>query len=182
MKVPPDATADIAWVSQSQILEFCEISRATLNSWIKAGLDIPTATAAYKVADLVKLLIFAAARKHLTPQQMAAAWSDLAKSGEADRITDLARELKPGNSFDLVIDLKYREMKVVRSNKELVVAVRHPTAPRPIVVIDLAEQMRDSVASFFRCSREDAPPVARKRGRPKRAAGNLKLVSEGSEG
>jgi|GEM_PF-2715037 len=182
MNTSPDATADIAWVSQSQILELCEISRATLNSWIKAGLDIPPAAAAYGVADLVRLLIFAAARKHLTPQQMAAAWSDLAKSGDAGTIIGLARGLNPGDSFDLVVDLKYHEMKVVRSDAELVAAVRHPTAPRPMVVVDLAEQMRDSVRSFFRRARTDTRPATRKRGRPKRAAGTLQLVSEGGGG
>jgi hypothetical protein len=182
MESPPDAIDDISWVTQAQILDLCEISRATLNSWIKAGLDIPTAAAAYKVADLVKLLIFAAARKHLTPRQMSAAWSELARSGEAARITRLARDLEPDDSFDLVLDLKYREMRVISSDDELVAAVRHPTAPRPVVVIDLAEQMRDSVRSFFRDPRRDAPPAARKRGRPKRGAGKLELVSEGSGG
>jgi biotin operon repressor len=180
MNTPPDAPADIAWVSQSQILELCDISRATLNSWIKAGLDISTAAAGYKLADVVKLLIFAAARKHLTPQQMAGAWVDLVKSGEAGAITDAARELKEGDSFELVVDLKYHELKVIRSDNELLAAVRHPTAPRPVVVVDLAEQMRDSVRSFFRDSHKSAPPEARKRGRPKRAVANLQLVREGS--
>lgn len=180
MNDPPDAAADIAWVSQSQIIELAEISRATLNSWIKAGLDISNAAAAYKVVDLVKLLIFAAARKHLTPQQMASAWTDLAASGEAATITAAARELEPGDSFELVVDLKYHELKVVRSDEELLAAVRHPTAPRPLVVIDLAEPMRDSVRAFFRDARKGVPPAARKRGRPKRAVGNLHLVEEGS--
>lgn len=182
MDAPPDATADIAWFSQAQILELCEISRATLNSWIKAGLDIPAAAAAYKVADVVKLLIFAAARKHLTPQQMAGAWVDLVQSGEAGEITDAARELKSGDKFELVVDLKYHEMKVVRSDKDLLAAVRHPTAPRPLVVVDLAEQMRDSVRSFFRDSHKSAPPATRKRGRPRRAVADLQLVRDEAAG
>ena len=177
MTAPPDDVADIAWVPQAQILDLAEISRATLNSWIKAGLDIPEAAAAYRVADLVKLLIFAGARKHLTPQQLAAAWADLAGAGKTATITNAARELSPDDAFDLVIDVKYKALEVARSDQELLAAVRHPTAPRAVVVVDLAEQMRDAVSSFFRSAKEDVPPTARKRGRPKKAKAHLQLVN-----
>src|SRR4051794_29990577 len=115
MTAPADDVADIAWVPQAQILDLTEISRATLNSWIKGGLDIPEAATAYKVADLVKLLIFAGARRHLTPQQMAAAWADLARAGAATAITNAARQLNSEDTFDLVIDVKYKAFEVVRS-------------------------------------------------------------------
>jgi hypothetical protein len=177
MTPPPDDVADIAWVPQAQILDLAEISRATLNSWIKAGLDIPEAAAAYKVADLVKLLIFAGARKHLTPQQIAAAWVDLARSGKATAITNAARELGSEDNFDLVIDVKYKAFEVVRSDEELLSAVRHPTAPRAIVVIDLAERMRDAISYFFRSANKDDPPSARKRGRPRKSKDHLQVVS-----
>jgi hypothetical protein len=179
MNGPPDNLDDISWVPQARILEWCDISRATLNSWIKSGLDIPEAAAAYKVSDLIKLLIFAGARKHLTPQQMVAAWRELAKTGEAAAIVAAARDLEADTPFDLVIDIKFKALGVVHSDEELVSAVRHPNAPRPVVVIDLAERMRDAVGAFFRDPRKDAPPIKRQRGRPKRARGNLQLVAEG---
>jgi hypothetical protein len=178
MKASPDSIDDISWVPQARILELCDISRTTLNSWIKSGLDIPEAAAAYKVSDLVKLLVFAGARKHLTPQQMASAWRELVKTGEAAAITNAARGLKDDDSFDLVIDVKYRALTVVRSDEELVSAVRHPSAPRPVVVVDLAERMRDGIGSFFRDANQEAPPVERKRGRPKRVQPNFQVVTE----
>ncbi len=178
MTPPPDDIADVAWVTQAQVLDLCDISRATLNSWIKGGLDIPEAAAAYKVADLIKLLIFASARKHLAPQQIGAAWTELIRTGEATAIVNAARELGTDDTFDLVIDVKYFTLAVARSDKDLIAEVRHPTAPRPIVVVDLAERMRDATGAFFRSSRRDAPPAERTRGRPRRARGNLQLVSE----
>lgn len=182
MPAPPDDISDIAWVPQAQILDLGEVSRATLNSWIKAGLDIPKGAAAYKVDDLIKIIIFASARKHLTPQRLVRAWGELAKTGEAAAIKNAARQLKADEPFDLVIDVKYFALAVVQSDEELISAVRHPTAPRPVVVIDLAEKMRSAIGGFFRSSNEGSPPAQRKRGRPKRAKGPLHLVSEESGG
>lgn len=179
MKAPPQ---DIAWIRQAQVLELCEISRATLNSWINGGLDIPKGTAAYKVGDLVKLLLFEAARPYLTPQQMGSAWTDLVRKGEDNAIIAAARKLKPGQRFDLVVDTKYHSLRVVHSDKDLVAAVRRPSAPRPVVVIDLTERVVDSVEAFYRGAREEPPPATRKPGRPKRAKGGLRLIDQEDAG
>lgn len=173
MNASPD---DIAWVQQSRILTLCDISRATLNSWIKSGLDIPEDTAAYGLADLVTLLVFAAARKHLTPKDMVAAWRDLVRSGEDVRIATLARDLGSDDRFDLIVDPEYVAFQVACSDEELVAAVRHPTAPRPVVVVDLAERMRDAVGAFHRAASKEDPPPARKRGRPRNASRRFHVV------
>ncbi len=177
MNAPPD---DIAWVQQARILSLCGISRATLNSWIKSGLDIPEDTAAYGLADLVTLLVFAAARKHLAPKGMVAAWRDLVRRKEDVRIIDAARELGAEDRFDLIIDPEYLAFQVACSEQELITAVRHPTAPRPVVVVDLAERMRDAVGAFHRAASEEQPPPARKRGRPRNIHRGLRAV--GGEG
>lgn len=175
MNAPPD---DIAWVQQSRILSLCGISRATLNSWIKSGLDIPEETAAYGLADLVTLLVFAAARKHLAPKGMVAAWRDLVRRKEDSRIVDAARELGTEDRFDLVIDPEFLALQVACSEEELIAAVRYPTAPRPVVVVDLAERMRDAVAAFHRAASEERRPSTRKRGRPRNADRGLRAVGE----
>jgi hypothetical protein len=176
MTAPPD---DIAWVPQSRILLLCDISRATLNSWIKSGLDIPADTAAYHVDDLVKLLLFAAARKHLSPGSMVAAWRHLVGKGEAEKITEVARELESGDRFDLVIDPEFVAFRVVYTDRELASAVRL-TVPRPVVVVALGERMWEAVDAFKRASKEEEPPAARRRGRPTSESRRLRVI--GGEG
>jgi hypothetical protein len=176
MNSPPD---ELLWVQQSRILGLCDISRAALNSWIKSGLDLGEDTAAYDLSDLVTLLIFAAARKHMTPKHMVGAWTDLVRSGEATRIINAARELGSDQGFDLVVDPEYGALRVALSEGELLEAVRHPTAPRPIVVVDMAEKVRDAVSAFHRFAERGERPPARKRGRPRSASrSGLRLVSE----
>jgi hypothetical protein len=179
MNAPPD---DISWVQQSRILSFCRISRAALNSWIKSGLDIPPNTAAYGFADLVTLLVFSGARKHMTPKDMVAAWRDLVREGEDVKITTFARDLGPDDRFDLVIDPEYVAFRIARSDEELVEAVRHPTAPRPVVVVDLAERMRDAAGAFYRAASEERRPAARKRGRPRSDSRRLRAVGQEGQG
>jgi len=176
MSPPPD---ELSWVPQSRILGLCDISRATLNSWIKSGLDLGEDAAAYDLSDLMTLLIFASARKHMTPKHMVAAWTDLVRSGEATRITNAARHLGSEDRFEVVVDPEYGALAVALSEEELLAAVRHPNAPRPVVVVDLAEKVRDAVAAFHRFAEKGERPAVRKPGRPRSAnRSGLRLISE----
>jgi hypothetical protein len=165
---------ELSWVQQSRILSLCEISRATLNSWTKAGLDLGD-KAGYDFSDLVTLLIFAAARKHMSPQHMVAVWEELTTEGEAARIVDAAERLEPDGGFDLVIDPEYASFQVTLSEAELLGAVRHPLAPRPVVVVDMAEKVRDTAAAFYRFASSEEQPEKRRRGRPRNQA-RLRVV------
>jgi len=174
MPPPPD---ELPWVQQSRLLALCEISRATLNSWVKAGLGLGN-KAGYEFSDLVTLLIFASARKHMSPQHMVAVWNDLHTEGEVDRLVEAAEHLQPGQNFDLVIDPEYASFLVALSEPELLDAVRHPLAPRPVVVVDMAEKVRDTAAAFRRFATTDEQPEQRKRGRPRNQA-RLRVVGGG---
>src|SRR4249919_2093692 len=92
---------DIAWIPESQMLDFCRLSRSTFHSWKKSGLDIVSENAAYGLNDLLCLVILGAARKFLPPKKMIGAWRRLESNGEATSILIAARQLEQGGCFDL---------------------------------------------------------------------------------
>jgi hypothetical protein len=163
------------WITESRLLELCGLSRAQLNSWIKSGLDLEKAgaRAAYGLYELVKILLLAKLRAHLSPKQMIGVWAELAKGGRDAEIVAAARALKPGERFDLVVDLRFSTFDVALSEKELLNAVRHPTDPRPVLVLDVADSVRLVVAAFHREANATRPPAARGPGRPRSAARNV---------
>lgn len=131
--------------------------------------------AGYDFFDLVTLLIFASARKHMSPQHLVTVWEDLIAEGEAKRIVDAAQRLEPDRGFDLVIDPEHASFRVALSERELLDAVRHPLSPRPVVVVDMAEKVRDKAAAFRRFASSEEQPAKRRRGRPRNQA-RLRVV------
>ena len=179
MSPQPD---ELSWVPQARILSLCGISRATLNSWIKSGLDIRGDAAAYGLSDLITLLVFSSARRHMTPKLLVAAWTDLVRTGEAAALLNAARDLGPNESFELVIDPEFGQLGVALSDEELLEAIRHPNSPRPVVVVDMAEKVRDAVAAFHRFAERGQRPAARRPGRPRNASrGAFRVVGGGEE-
>jgi hypothetical protein len=160
---------DIGWLPEARALELCELTRSSFNSWKTAGIDIEPEGGAYGLAQVVPLLLLVAARSYLPPKEMVGAWRDLKGSGEIDEIVNAARGLKEGGRFDLVIEPAHAALRVARSDSALLDAVRHPGAPRPVVVLDLAERVRQTVGAFNRIANRTTPPAERSRGRPRSA-------------
>lgn len=166
MQTPPD---DIAWLPESRLLDLCGLSRSTFQSWQRAGLDVGNDQGAYSLDDAIALIVLAAVRDHLAPKDMVGAWRFLLKSGEAADLLAAARLLKRGDRFDLVIEPDLASLKVARSDAELADAVRHPTDPRPVVVLDLAERVYRGCRAFERLGNESPKPRRKAPGRPRSA-------------
>lgn len=174
-----DDIDDIGWLPEARALELCEITRSSFNSWRSAGIDIEPEGGAYRLAQIVPLLLLVAARSYLPPKEMVGAWRDLKGSGELEEIVSAARGIEAGDRFDLVVEPGHAALRVARSESALLDAVRHPGAPRPVVVLDLAERVRQAVGAFNRLANRTPPPAERSRGRPRSAdRSNVRALRE----
>lgn len=170
---------DLAWLTESQILKVCELSRSTLRSWVRAGLDLGV-DAAFDLRDLVTLVLLAETRGFLSPKEMIEAWSALRSTGEDERIFRVARELEPGGRLDLVIDVKYSSLRVVQDDAGLLEASRL-RKPRPVVVLDMAEPVLLAVRYFDTHANRTPRPMTKAPGRPRSAARLRAVPAGGSE-
>jgi hypothetical protein len=174
-----DQPDDIRWIPESQMLEFCRLSRSTFKSWSKSGLEIATENGAYGLSALVSLVLLRAAREFLSPKKMVGAWSRLESEGAIGPLVAAARKLEKGGRFDLVVDPEYSELEVVFGDEELIAAVRTPGWARSVVVVDVAEPVRRMVRAFDINANRTARPKERAPGRPRRPErGTLHRIDE----
>lgn len=166
----------IAWLPESQVLKVCELSRSTLQSWIRSGLDLAV-DAAYDLPALVALVLLVETRKFLTPKEMVEAWQALSREGVAERIVESAKRLEDGDRFDLVIDINHASLRIAESDADLMAAVRHSRRPRPVVVLDMAEPVLLAVKYFNDHANPTPRPERKGPGRP-RSAARLHILTE----
>jgi hypothetical protein len=158
------------------MFSLCELPRSTFQSWVKAGLDIQDPGGAYGLADVLAISILVHARRHLGLEEMVSAWRDLALTGGAGEIIAAARAAEEGERLDLVLEPEHASIAVARSNDELVAAVRHPGAPRPVIVIDLADAIQLVKESFRRLAKTAPRPSEKRRGRPRRQPAGVEAL------
>lgn len=160
---------DIAWLPESRTLGLCRLSRSTLNSWKKSGLELTSEHAAYGLSEVIGLALLVAAREYLPPKELVNAWRSFAASPAGVDAVNAARELKPEARFDLVVEPDNAGFQVARSESDLLAAVSTPMAPRPVVVLDLSARIRQVVETFHRIANPTKPPAERSPGRPRNA-------------
>lgn len=161
------------------MLTLCELSRSTFTSWKKAGINLESEDGAYGLAQIVPILLLAAARPHMPPKEMAGAWRQIEATDKLERIVHTARSLEPGERFDFVIAPEHAFLNVALDESELVEAVRHPGSPVPVVVLDIADRVRMIVGTFNRIANHTRPPSERSPGRPRSAdRSNVRTLRE----
>jgi hypothetical protein len=162
-----DAPDDISWISEPRMLGLCDLPRSTRQSWERAGLNVGDAGGAYGEGAVLEIALLVMIREHLGLEEMIGAWRDLTSSGTAAEIINRARHLRERDRFDLVLEPEHAGIRVARTNAELAAAVRHPGAPRPVVVVDIAERIRLVRDSFRRLAVHEPRPQVKRPGRPR---------------
>lgn len=162
------------------MLSLCHLPRSVLNSWSRAGLDLKTSEGAYGLREVIAVLLLGAARDHIQPKEMAPAWQEIVDSGADIEIVQKARRLSQGDRFDFVIDPENASFAIAQSDAELAAVVRFSSWPRPIVVVDVAERIRQAVRTFDKVGNATPRPKERSSGRPRSAARIYRLSAEGS--
>lgn len=167
------AADDIEWVSESRMFSLCELPRSTFQSWVKAGLDIQDPGGAYGLDDVLEIALLVQARRYLGLEELAGGWRQLTRSGVVGEIVTAARELKEGERFDLVLEPEHASIVAAGNNDELINAVRHPGAPRPVVVLTVSEEIQLIKESFARLAKTAPRPTEKRRGRPRRQSADV---------
>jgi hypothetical protein len=162
-----DAPDDISWISEPRMLGLCGLPRSTRQSWERAGLNVGDAGGAYGEGAVLEIALLVIIREHLGLDEIIGAWRDLTSSGVAAELINHARCLREQDRFDLVLEPEHAGIRVARTNAELVAAVRHPGAPRPVVVVDIAERIRLVRESFRRLATHGSRPQVKRPGRPR---------------
>ena len=166
---------DSDWIDESKALEIAGVPRSTFQGWAKAGLVERDAGGAYTEDAVLEFTLLAALRDHLSVQQLGTLWPKLRALGTVADLVGKARALDEGRRLDLVVELAHGGISAARNDEELVAAVRHPGAPRALVVMDVAPRVALARDAFRTWATDARRPTARKPGRPR---GHLAPVTD----
>jgi hypothetical protein len=164
---PSDAT----WLPEAAALALCGIKRPTWTGWSDQGIVARPSDGAYGLDDVIRVALLSALRAVLGVDDMAAAWRGMTSGGIADEVIQLAPTIEEDDRLDLVIEPESGRVQLAKDDRALAQAVRHPLAPRAVIVISPAAELHRVVAGFANRARSGPRPKARRRGRPKGAAG-----------
>jgi hypothetical protein len=172
---------DIEWVSEARMFSLSGLPRSTFQSWIKAGLDIQDPGGAYSLDDVLEIALLVQARRYLGLEELVSGWRQLTRSGAANAIVAAARGMQQGEQLDLVIEPDHAAIVAARNNEELIAAVRHPGAPRPVVVLTVSEEIQLVKEAFARLAKTAPRPTEKSRGRPRRQGADVTTLPARSD-
>lgn len=164
MAAAPD---ELQWIPEARALQLCGVARSTWQTWIRQGLVDVGHGGTFSESDVLAVVFVAALRGYGTPSEALKIWRALQQTGAAHDFVERARKLDESSRLDLVIEPDNGRANVAGDSRALVQAVRHPEAPRRVIVVPLAEELR-RVRDGFRALANVGPPAAtRRRGRPR---------------
>jgi hypothetical protein len=161
-----DTPDRLHWVPEATALAICGVKRPTWTTWAKQNIVERPSDGAYGLDDVIRVALVAELRKVLGADEMAAAWRGLRRGGVADEVMRLVPTLHEDDRLDLVIEPESGRVVLATDDIELAHAVRHPTAPRPVIVLSPAAELCRVTEGFANRAMGGARPKARRRGRP----------------
>jgi len=103
-------------------------------------------------------------------------WANLVARGDAGEMVNRARVVERDDRFDLVVEPEHGGVRVVEDDESLIAAVRHPGAPRAVIVVPFAERIA-LVRDSFRNVRKTTPrPKTRRTGRKPRHLAEVQSI------
>jgi len=152
---------------EAAALALCGMKRPTWIGWSEQGIVARPPDGAYDLHDVIRVALMSELRKVLGVDDMAAAWRGMTSDGVADEVIRLATTVEEDDRLDLVIEPASGQVLLAADDQALAQAVRHPTAPRAVIVISPAAELHRVVGGFANRALRAARPTARRRGRPK---------------
>jgi hypothetical protein len=158
---------DGTWLHEATALDLCGIKRPTWIAWSEQGFVARPDNGAYGLEDVVGVALVSQLRRALPVEDMTAAWRAIVKSGIADEVAKRAPTLREEDRLDLVIEPASGRVALATDDIELAQAVRHPSAPRAVIVISPGSELCRVVDGFTNRALSTEPPTQRRRGRPR---------------
>jgi hypothetical protein len=152
---------------EAAALALCGMKRPTWTGWADQGIVMRPSNGAYGLHDVIRVALVSELRKVLSVDDMAAAWRGMTSHGMADEVIRLALAAQDDDRLDLVIEPESGQVLLATDDQALAQAVRHPTAPRAVIVISPAAELHRVVAGFANRALSADRPTVRRRGRPK---------------
>jgi hypothetical protein len=166
------------WVEESRMLTLCALPRSTFQSWDRSGLVARDPGGAYTESAVIELGLLSALREHFSSEELARTWKALREEGAVDVFVSAALALGVDDRFDLILEPHHGGVALAMDDAELLAAVRHPMAPRSVLVLSLAEKLQLIRQGFSRFCTDARRPLERKVGRPARRVANLRSISD----
>jgi hypothetical protein len=157
---------ELGWVEEAKMLAITDVARSTFHGWARAGIVERDPGGAYSEPAVIELMLVGTLRDYMSVEELAIRWPRLKAEGKAAEFVRRARTLEERERYDLVVEIKHGDVAVAGDDEELAAAVRHPTAPRPVVVVDLADGVRLVRSGFEAWRIMGRRPKVRKAGRP----------------
>ena len=172
------APQDFQWVDEARMLELCGLPRSTFHGWVKSGLVERDPGGAYGEGAVLEIVFIGALRDYFSVDELSLRWPRLRADGRVERFVACARRLRDRGRYDVVVEPQHGAISLAVSNAELIKAVRHPGAPRAVVVIDLAPRMLLARAGCRAWGVTGRRPNKRKVGRPARQPAEVRKLHE----
>lgn len=149
------------------MLALVGVPRSTFLGWARAGIVERDEGGAYTEPQVVEVALIAALREHLSIEELALRWPRLHEEGKAAAFVSLAREVDaPDDQYVLVIAVRTGAIDVATDANELADAVLRKGGAHTVVVIDIADEVRQLREGFVHWSVTTSRPKERKVGRP----------------
>jgi hypothetical protein len=155
---------------EAAALALCGMKRPTWTGWGEHGIVARPSDGAYDLHDVIRVALVSELRKVLGVDDMAAAWRGMTSDGVADEVIRLATTVQEDDRLDLVVEPASGRVQLATDDQELAQAVRHPTAPRAVIVISPAAELHRVVGGFANRALSADRPSVRRRGRPRGTA------------
>lgn len=148
-----------------------------LQSWTREQLIDPPG-GAYRWRDCVAVVLISTIRDHFPARETTSLWRALEREGLAGAMIERAAALGDDGELEVVIDPDFGEIALAGDDAELARAVR-AERPHAVVVVPMAQRLRDMRRAFDRVASTSAPPKTR-RGRPPKPAAEVHDLRGGS--
>lgn len=128
--------SDVSLIPENLACEIAGLAPSKRRDWVKKGLlDQPTTKAKLSELQVVHLALVRELHDQLGPRDGGIVWLELQQ---------LITERLPVGHFDIVVDLGYREVRIVTDANEIPRLVRTGRALRVIPLADLVGRVREA--------------------------------------
>jgi hypothetical protein len=154
------------WLPEARVQALCGVARPTWKSWVRTGLIEEDPGGAYDESQVLGIALAALLREQLGPHETRTALQALKRTGHWADLLARAGDLTRQDRFDIVIEPQSLVVRLVIDDAQLIAAVRHPSDPRPVLVLPVADRMRRIRNGFRSLATAGPRPHTRKVGRP----------------
>jgi hypothetical protein len=150
-------------MAEKPMLELTRVKRGAWQNWLREGLMTPAHPTAFAENEVLEAVLVKALRSVHELAMCKRIWRVLRSEAERAQFIAAAQTLNAEERYDLVLEPRGAGLRLARNDPELVAAVRFPGAPRDVIILPLADELRRVRDDFRVLARMGAKPNPRTR-------------------